>query len=379
MTSIVLYDSNTRQDREFLPYDEADIRMYVCGPTVYDRAHLGNARSAVVFDLLFRMLRHRYGDRSVTYARNLTDVDDKIIARSIETGEPVHSITERTIGWYHSDMRALNVLSPTFEPRATESIDDMVKMIDALINKKHAYVFQGHVLFDTKSYPDYGKLSGRTNLNATIDHPELSRYKKHPADFVLWKPSNVTQPGWMSPWGVGRPGWHIECSAMSFKTLGKHLDIHGGGIDLKFPHHENEIAQSVCAHSHHYGNYWVHNEMVAVNGTKMSKSLGNVVLVNDLLNQFDPLAVRYLLMSTHYRKPLNFTTEHLVIAQKELRRWMAVVSDVETEQEPDEFVANIRKNLNTPGAIAVMRKLFKERQYGSLKKSMSILGLLLDQ
>lgn len=376
MAYISLLDSMTRKERSFLPFDPHSIKMYVCGPTVYDRAHLGNARSAVVFDQLFRVLQHKYGAGSVVYARNFTDVDDKIIARSEETGEPIDVITNRTIGWYHADMDALNVLRPTHEPRATDSIDDMIAVINNLIDAGHAYEHNDHVLFDVQSYADYGKLSGRTKLSAAVDHPELNAYKRNAGDFVLWKPSDNTQPGWPSPWGVGRPGWHIECSAMSYKTLGHHLDIHGGGIDLKFPHHENEIAQSVCAHNSAYGSYWIHNEMVTVNGAKMSKSLGNIVLVNDLIQQYDPLAVRYLLLGTHYRKPLDFTEERLQAAQRELRKWTEAVDGVFADPEPEDFVTHLYSNINVPGSVGVMRRLFKQKHYGALKSTMDTLGLL---
>lgn len=376
MFEVSLLDSLSRKDRIFTPHNPNRITMYVCGPTVYDRAHLGNARSAVVFDQLYRVLAHKYGTDSVVYARNFTDVDDKIIARSVETGEAIESITNRTIGWYHTDMAALNVLRPTHEPRATESINDMIAVIEDLIAAGHAYEHNDHVLFDVTSYAAYGQLSGRTNAAANTDHPELNAYKRNAGDFVLWKPSDATQPGWPSPWGVGRPGWHIECSAMSYKTLGHQLDIHGGGIDLKFPHHENEIAQSVCAHGCEYGSYWIHNEMVTVNGAKMSKSLGNIVLVNDLITQYDPLAVRYLLLGTHYRKPLDFTEERLQLAQRELRSWNAAVGAVDEGIEPAEFVKHLYKNINVPGAVGVMRALFKQQELGALKRTMNLLGLL---
>ncbi|MGB7270485.1 MAG: cysteine--tRNA ligase, partial [Albidovulum sp.] len=272
MTKIRLYNTKTRKKEVFEPLDRDNVRMYVCGPTVYDRAHIGNARPVIVFDTLFRLLRHVYGQDHVTYVRNFTDVDDKINAKAAETGRSIREITDETIGWYHEDMSALGNLPPTHEPRATEYIAQMVAMTDDLIAKGHAYAKEGHVLFRVRSYDDYGKLSGRAVDDMIAGaRVEVAPFKEDPMDFVLWKPSSDDQPGWPSPWGRGRPGWHIECSAMAHELLGEAFDIHGGGIDLQFPHHENEIAQSACA-GHGFANVWMHNEMLQVEGKKMSKS-----------------------------------------------------------------------------------------------------------
>ncbi|MGB0354029.1 MAG: cysteine--tRNA ligase, partial [Paracoccaceae bacterium] len=273
MGEIKLRNSMTRKIEVFAPIDPTNLRLYVCGPTVYDRAHLGNARPAIVFDVLFRLLCHVFGKDHVTYVRNFTDVDDKINAKARETGRAIGEITEETIGWYHADMDAIGVSRPTHEPRATEYIPQMIAMIEDLIAKGHAYAAAGHVLFSVASYPDYGRLSGRTVEDMIAGaRVEVAPYKRDAMDFVLWKPSDADTPGWDSPWGYGRPGWHIECSAMSHELLGPHFDIHGGGNDLMFPHHENEIAQSCCAHQGaSFANIWMHNEMLQVEGKKMSK------------------------------------------------------------------------------------------------------------
>lgn len=314
--TIKLHNTKTRTKEVFTPLDAENVRMYVCGPTVYDRAHLGNARAVVVFDMLNRLLRHTYGKDHVTYVRNFTDVDDKINARAAETGRSIGDITDETIGWYHEDMDALGALRPDHEPRATQFIPQMITMISDLIDsvneggQPHAYAAEGHVLFAVESYKDYGKLSGRSIDDMIAGaRVEIAPYKKNPMDFVLWKPSLDEQPGWDSPWGRGRPGWHIECSAMSYELLGENFDIHGGGNDLMFPHHENEIAQSCCAHAGSgFANVWLHNEMLQVEGKKMSKSLGNFFTVRDLLEQGVPgEVIRFVLLSTHYRKPMDWT------------------------------------------------------------------------
>ncbi|MEI6099277.1 MAG: cysteine--tRNA ligase, partial [Alphaproteobacteria bacterium] len=319
MVTIRLHNSKTRTREVFTPLDASNVRMYVCGPTVYERAHLGNARPVVVFDTLFRLLRHIYGPNHVIYARNFTDVDDKINATAQArkaAGDPrplealIHERTAETIGWYHADMDALGALRPTFEPRATEYIGPMIAMIQTLIAGGHAYERAGHVLFSVRSYPSYGTLSGRSVDDMIAGaRVEIAPFKDDPMDFVLWKPSDADLPGWDSPWGKGRPGWHIECSAMSYELLGGSFDIHGGGLDLQFPHHENELAQSACAHPHDsFAKVWMHNEMLQVEGKKMSKSLGNFFTVRDLLDQRIPGEVmRYVLFGTHYRKPMAWT------------------------------------------------------------------------
>jgi cysteinyl-tRNA synthetase len=354
----------------------------VCGPTVYDRAHLGNARPVVVFDVLYRLLRHVYGAQAVTYVRNFTDVDDKINARAREiqarNGGDLNAIirilTDETIGWYHADMDALGALRPTHEPRATEFIVQMVAMIETLTkrispttNRPYAYPEQGHVLFDVHSYPDYGKLSGRS-LDDMIAgaRVEVAPYKRDPMDFVLWKPSADDEPGWDSPWGRGRPGWHIECSAMSHELLGPAFDIHGGGIDLQFPHHENEIAQSCCAHPDAgFANVWLHNEMVQVEGKKMSKSLGNFFTVRDLLEQGWPgEVIRFVMLSTHYRKPMDWTRKMAMDAQMAISEMAGMLGvrgadglrDLKSGNPLPEVVEALGDDLNTHLALSLLRK-----------------------
>lgn len=333
---IFLYNTLTRQKETFKPVDDKNVRMYVCGPTVYDRAHLGNARPVVVFDTLFRLLRHKYGQNHVTYARNITDVDDKIMARAHETGESIESLTTRTTQAYHDDMGALNALPPTIEPRATGHIAEMIALNEVLIAKGHAYVAEGHVLFHVPSMKNYGQLSRRSRdeliAGARVD---VAPYKKDAADFVLWKPSAPDQPGWESPWGRGRPGWHIECSAMAGKHLGTTFDIHGGGLDLIFPHHENEIAQSCCAHDGApLAHVWMHNGFLTINHDKMSKSLGNFFTVNDLLQKHHGEVIRLALLSAHYRQPLDFSEEKLQECKVTLEKWYSALgncTDIENE------------------------------------------------
>ena len=383
MTTIKLYNTLTRSKQEFLPIDPDRVRMYVCGPTVYDRAHLGNARPVVVFDVLFRLLRHVYGEDAVTYVRNFTDVDDKINARAAETGRPIRDITEETIGWYHDDMDALGALRPTHEPRATDYIAQMIAMIEDLIAKGFAYAAEGHVLFEVRKFPEYGRLSGRS-LDDMIAgaRVEVAPYKRDPMDFVLWKPSSGDQPGWDSPWGHGRPGWHIECSAMSAELLGDVFDIHAGGIDLQFPHHENEIAQSRCAHgSEVMANVWLHNEMLQVEGKKMSKSLGNFFTVRDLLDQGIPgEVIRYVLLMTHYRKPMDWTAEKVREAEATLRKWRGLTEGIEPSASPaPAVIAALADDLNTAGAIAALHDLAKDGDIPALKASAALVGLLDDR
>ena len=328
MTQIRLHNTKTRRKEDFVPIDPKNVRMYLCGPTVYDRAHLGNARNVLMFDVLFRLLRHRYNKKTVTYVRNFTDVDDKINARAAASGRDIGDITAETIGWYHEDMDALGALRPTHEPRATQYIAQMITMTDDLIEKEHAYVAEGHVLFAVESYENYGALSGRSIDDMIAGtRVEVAPYKRNPMDFVLWKPSGDGQPGWESPWGYGRPGWHIECSAMALDLLGPSFDIHGGGNDLQFPHHENEIAQSTCAGG--FANVWLHNEMLQVEGKKMSKSLGNFFTVRDLLDRGVPgEVIRLVFLSTHYGKPMDWTAKKAQDAEKTLRKWPVSCKDM---------------------------------------------------
>ena len=355
---INLYNTMTRRQEALQPIDAKNVRMYVCGPTVYDRAHIGNARPVVVFDTLFRLLRHHYGEKHVTYVRNITDVEDKIIAAAAENGEPIAELTRRTTEAYHADMAALNALPPSHEPRATAHIAGMVAMIGQLIARRNAYAAEGHVLFDVPSMPNYGQLSKRS-LDDMIAgaRVEVAPYKKSPADFVLWKPSSADQPGWDSPWGRGRPGWHIECSAMAEAEFGITFDIHGGGIDLIFPHHENEIAQSVCAHDGApLAKLWMHNGFVQVNGEKMSKSLGNFFTVRDLLDEgFKGEAIRLALLSAQYRQPLDFTREGLREASAQLDRFYLALQragDGAAGAPSADLLAALGDDLNTPLALS---------------------------
>lgn len=364
MTVIKLYNTKTRSKDEFAPIDEKNVRMYVCGPTVYDRAHIGNARPVIVFDVLSRLLRHVYGDDHVTYVRNFTDVDDKINAKAAETGREIRDITDETIQWYHDDMDALGALRPNHEPRATEYIGQMVAMISKLVEQGNAYVAEGHVLFDVNSYANYGALSGRSLADMRAgERVEVADYKRDPMDFVLWKPSTPDLPGWDSPWGTGRPGWHIECSAMALDILGKSFDIHGGGLDLTFPHHENEVAQSCCANgSDDFANVWMHNEMLQVEGKKMSKSLGNFFTVRDLLEQGVPgEVIRFVFLQTHYRKPMDWTEEKAKDAKRTLRRWFCLIEGVESKDDVDaEVIAAVADDLNTSLALARLHEMAKD-------------------
>ena len=332
--------------------------MYVCGPTVYDFAHIGNARPSIVFDVLFRLLRHDYGDAHVTYVRNITDVDDKINARAAERGISIRELTEQTARIYDEDMAALGNLHPTITPRATEHIAEMVTMIETLIANGHAYEAKSHVLFDVSSKPDYGKLS-RRSLDEMLAgaRVEVAPYKKNAMDFVLWKPSEAALPGWESPWGRGRPGWHIECSAMSGKYLGETFDIHGGGVDLMFPHHENEIAQSESAHhGHPLAKIWMHNGFLQVEGEKMSKSLGNFFTIRDLLADWPGEALRFNMLRSHYRQPIDFTLAGLRESWKTLERWYEVTEPLADPAPDENFLAALSDDLNTPQAIASLHQ-----------------------
>ena len=381
MTEITFYNTRTRRKERFAPLDAGNVRMYVCGPTVYDRAHLGNARPVVVFDLAYRLLRHVYGADHVTYVRNFTDVDDKINARAAETGRPISEITAETTQWFLDDMAALGALEPDAMPRATQYIPQMIAMIETLIAKGHAYVAEGHVLFAVESWREgYGKLSGRSVDDMIAgSRVEVAPYKRNPMDFVLWKPSTDDLPGWDSPWGRGRPGWHIECSAMSYELLGESFDIHGGGNDLMFPHHENERAQSCCAHPEgEFARVWLHNEMLQVEGRKMSKSLGNFFTVRDLLDQGIPgEVIRFVFLSTHYRKPMDWTAKKAREAEKTLRKWYAQAAQGVGTGKPYEAVATaLADDLNTAGAIAECHQLSLADDVTTLRHTLQFLGLM---
>ncbi len=374
--ALTLYNTMRRQKEVFEPLVADRVGMYVCGPTVYDWAHIGNARAAVVFDVLYRLLKRQYAH--VTYVRNITDVEDKIIAAAEASGETIDSVTARTTQAYHDDMAALGALAPDVEPRATRHIAEMIETTAALISRGHAYEAEGHVLFDVRSHARYGELSGRNRDEMIAGaRVEVAPYKKDPADFVLWKPSTDAQPGWDSPWGRGRPGWHIECSAMSRKHLGQPFDIHGGGRDLTFPHHENELAQSVCAHEAEFVRYWVHNGFLTVEGEKMSKSLGNILTVHELLDEFPGEALRLTLLSAHYRQPLDFTRDGVRQAKQTLDRWYRVADNATAAGElPAAVAAALDDDLNTPQAITEMHALAAAGDGAGLRAAADLLGLL---
>jgi cysteinyl-tRNA synthetase len=385
-----LYDTLKREKRTFVPLDPDNVRMYVCGPTVYDFAHIGNARPVIVFDVLFRLLRHLYGADHVTYVRNITDVDDKINERAardfpgLPLNEAIRRVTEKTAQQFHADVTALGCLPPTFEPRATDFVlprpdgkADMVTLIKQLIARGHAYQAGGEVLFDTQSMPDYGALSGRKleeqQAGARV---AVDAHKKHPTDFVLWKLSSENEPGWESPWGRGRPGWHIECSAMSAAYLGKVFDIHGGGLDLIFPHHENEIAQSRCAHgTSTMANYWMHNGFLQVEGEKMSKSLGNFVTIRELLNDWPGEVLRLNMLKTHYRSPIDWTLKGLEESAKILDGWYDFIGDCLPATAPDQmFVEALLDDLNTPSAFGRLHQISHPPVAGQMTFGVSMLG-----
>jgi cysteinyl-tRNA synthetase len=400
-----LYNTLTRTKEEFKPIDASNVRMYVCGPTVYDFAHIGNARPAIVFDVLFRLLRHLYGADHVTYVRNITDVDDKINARALRDfpgmplNDAIRQVTEKTCDQYQKDVTALGCLPPTAQPRATEHIKGMVEMIRVLINRGHAYEAAGEVLFDTSSMKDYGALSGRKMEEQLAGaRVAVDAHKKNPGDFVLWKQSAADEPGWDSPWGRGRPGWHIECSVMSKAHLGEVFDIHGGGLDLIFPHHENEIAQSRCAHGTSVmANYWMHNGFLQVEGQKMSKSLGNFLTIQDVLSASAGVTARYAMLMTHYTQPIDWTESKLLEARMSLQkfhRWyVPQVTTPETDPQssrPDHrIVEALSDDLNTPLAFKALHELsdelFEKRaqekpdlhnvQLSAFARSLDLLGL----
>ncbi len=401
--SLSLYNTLTRRKEPFEPIDAANVRMYVCGPTVYDYAHIGNARPVIVFDVVFRLLRHIYGADHVTYVRNITDVDDKINARAgqdfpdLPLNEAIRRVTTATEKQFHDDIGALGVLEPTVEPRATEHIEEMKKLIEALVKRGHAYAAKGHVLFNVPSMPDYGRLSNRSldemEAGARV---EVAPYKNDPMDFVLWKPSKPGEPAWPSPCGIeeaGRPGWHIECSAMAEKHLGPMFDIHGGGIDLVFPHHENEIAQSRCAHGTPVmARTWLHNGFLQVEGEKMSKSLGNFITIHELLDeskfggsQWHGLVIRLAMLGTHYRQPIDWTADRLVQARATLMDFAELLHDVEPAAEPHPDVINaLSDDLNTPSALSIIHGLAKSARRnpevaGQLKATLAFLGLYQNQ
>ncbi len=357
-----LHDSLTREKRLFVPADPARVTMYVCGPTVYSHAHIGNFRAAVAFDLLFRLLRRRYGERQVIYARNFTDIDDKIIKASKESGAPIAEITEKFAAIYDEELAAFNCLPPTLKPKATGHIGEMISLTERLVGQGFAYVADGHVLFSVGKFADYGRISGAdADERLAGARVEIAPYKENAADFVLWKPSRADEPGWESPWGRGRPGWHLECSAMIEKVLGTTIDIHGGGQDLKFPHHENEIAQSSCAHGGApLAHYWLHNGFLKMGDDKMSKSLGNVALPRDLLKRHHGETLRFALLSAQYRQPLEWTDDLIEQSKKQLDRFYRLLAEAppsETVDAPESIVIALEDDMNTPEAIAGLHEL----------------------
>jgi len=378
-----LFNTYSNKTELFVPLDDNEIRIYACGPTVYDYIHVGNARPLIIFDVLVRFLKLIYP--KVTYVRNITDVDDKIIVQANQNKESINNLTKRTIKAFSDDADALFVKKPDFEPRATEHIQEMLKMIKVLLENGYAYLSDGHVLFSVSSMPSYGKLSGM-NLSEMIDgaRVEVSDYKKEPADFVLWKPSKTGELGWHSDFGFGRPGWHIECSAMSEKYLGKQFDIHAGGLDLIFPHHENEIAQSCCAFNTEFmAKYWMHNGYITVNNEKMSKSEGNFITVRDALNKHDGEVIRYSILSGHYRSPIDFSFKALNEAKSALDRLYRASENFKHDNViDDEFLSCLSNDLNSPKAISRLHELASEYNKGNkhsgqlLKSSANILGLL---
>jgi len=382
MSTLEIYNTLTNEKDVFKPIDPNHIKMYVCGPTVYNYAHVGNARPVVVFDTLYRLLKHDYP--KVTYARNITDIDDKIIEASRETGDDISILTEKFARIYEEDMSALNAEPPDLQPKATDYVYAMITLISELVDKGHAYESDGHVLFQVSTMDDYGALSGKA-VNDLIAgaRVNVADYKRESADFVLWKPSSDDQPGWDSPWGRGRPGWHTECSAMIKKELGETIDIHGGGQDLIFPHHENEIAQSKCSHGGaNLANFWMHNGYLTVNGDKMSKSLGNFITVHELLEEFPGKgeAIRLALLTSHYRQPADFSREAIKQAEKQLKRWYKAT--LNTKNSNNEFVSKevlkaLRDDLNTPKSIMELNLLSKDNNKADvLLASANLLGLL---
>jgi cysteinyl-tRNA synthetase len=378
-----IYNTLTRTKEAFEPLDHKNVRMYVCGPTVYDFAHIGNARPAIVFDVMFRLLRHLYGESHVTYVRNITDVDDKINARAlrdypgVELNDAIRRVTETTYDQYQKDVAALGCLPPTHQPRATEHISGMVEMIRVLINRGHAYEAGGEVLFSVGSMADYGKLSGRKLEDQQAGaRVAVDAHKKNPGDFVLWKQSSAEEPGWESPWGRGRPGWHIECSVMSKAHLGEVFDIHGGGLDLIFPHHENEIAQSRCAHgTETMARYWMHNGFLQVEGKKMSKSDGNFVTISDVLKDWPGEVARFNMLRTHYRQPIDWTVKSLEETASILEVFSAETTSVQAGALPSEFVETLCDDLNVSGALAQLHVLRKNGRNEELKSALNLLGI----
>jgi cysteinyl-tRNA synthetase len=367
MKELKIYNSLTKKKENFIPISKDKIGMYVCGPTVYDYPHIGNARPLVIFDVLYRLLKKIYGNNKVTYVRNITDIDDKIIESSKKNKKSINELTETITKSFHEDCRYLYCLNPTFEPKATEYIKEMIDMVSNLLKNNHAYENKNHVYFSVSSFKKYGKLSNK-NFEQLVagSRVEVSEYKKDPLDFVLWKPSDEKDPGWDSPWGRGRPGWHLECSVMSEKFLGKQFDIHGGGLDLVFPHHENEIAQSCCANkTENFANYWLHNGFVTFDKEKMSKSIGNIVTINKLRENVNGQVVRLALLSSHYKQPLDWNEKLIIESKNTLNRWYNQWEQTPSEEIEDEVLESLLEDLNTPEYITKLHSLYDKTKKGS--------------
>ena len=367
-----IFNTLSNKKEKFFPINENKVGMYVCGPTVYDLPHIGNARPLVVFDVLFRLLKEIYGKKNITYVRNITDIDDKIIESSKKNKKSIEELTLTITKSFHKDCSYLNCLKPTFEPKATEHIQEMIKMVTNLLNSNHAYESEKHVYFSVSSFKEYGKLSNKNAKDLVSgSRVEISKYKKDPLDFVLWKPSDDKDPGWDSPWGRGRPGWHLECSVMSEKFLGKKFDIHGGGLDLIFPHHENEIAQSCCANKKDsFANYWVHNGFVTFDKEKMSKSIGNIVTISKLRENINGQVVRLALLSSHYKKPLDWNEKLIKESQNTLDKWYNQYEKNSSVELTDDLLKPLLEDLNTPEYISVLHKLYEKSSKGDkLSKS----------
>ncbi|MBT3664165.1 cysteine--tRNA ligase [bacterium] len=387
MAQLRLYNSLTNRKEDFSPIDNDHVKVYTCGPTVYNFAHIGNARPPLVSDILVRLLKQLY--KEVTYVSNITDIDDKIIATSIEQKVPIAELTKKYENVYNQNLKDLGVAKPDHQPRATDHIQEMIVQIKELVDNGHAYISEGHVLFSVKTFPKYGQLSGRDkDQQLHGSRVEVASYKNDPADFILWKPSTSEQPGWVSPWGFGRPGWHLECSAMSQKTLGVPFDIHSGGQDLIFPHHENELAQSCGAHGkiediNHYAKYWLHNGMIKFDGDKMSKSLGNIVYINDLLKKYNGEVLRLVLLSTHYRQPLNWSKKSILQSQKMLDKMYRTLYQIDGEvskeavSPPKEIIKALCDDLNTPQAIGKLNILFNDFQHAKGKQKNELLSQIM--
>ena len=359
--SLKLFNTISKSKEIFYPIDKDAIKVYACGPTLYNNPHIGNFRPIIVFDVLFRILRQIYGVDSVIYVRNITDIDDKIINKANELGMSTSDLVNKTQITYQKNLEALSILQPSFEPKATEYISKMIEMIGALIKKGYAYESSNHVLFEANKFSDYGILS-KFSLKDIISgaRVKIADYKKNPEDFVLWKPSKIDEPSWSSPWGEGRPGWHIECSAMISDLLGPSIDIHAGGLDLIFPHHENEIAQSTCYHGCKMSNYWLHNGFINFEGEKMSKSIGNITIVDDLLSMHQAITIKYALLTTHYRQPIDFSDNLLIYSQNIIEKWDGFISETDNNKLDNEFLMALYDDLNTPKALMRLQQIFNE-------------------